>query len=167
MNKDVIIEGDKVILRSMTEDTSELYRQLRNREDNRHFFFTEEEIDEASQKKWFIKYLSDENQMMFAVFDKISGRFAGGIGIYDIVMGKSAEIGRIIIDRRLFSGRGFGSEAVFLLSEYVMKEKLAERVYAYIKTGNIASMKTFERCGFRLSEDTIKTQNLFYEKHFS
>ena len=167
MNKDVIIEGDNIILRSMTEDTSELYRQLRNREDNRYFFFTEEEIDEASQKKWFDKYLSDENQMMFAVFDKFSGRFAGGIGIYDIVMGKSAEIGRIIIDRYSFGGKGFGYEAVFLLSEYVKKEKLAERVYAYIKTGNIASRKTFERCGFRLSEDTIKTQNLFYEKHFS
>jgi len=46
--------------------------------------------------------------------------------------------------------RGYGSDAVKQMTEYAFKLTNAKRLYAPVLAPNIASMKTLEKCGFKL-----------------
>ena len=145
----------------LENDTSEEYRLLRNREDNRKFFFSNKEITAESQNKWFEKYLLDKNQIMFAIYEKASSVFVGGICIYDID-GSKAEVGRIIIDRQKVGGKGYGAEAIKLINAFAKSELRLKMTYANIYSTNIASIRSFENGGYSqvAEEDNIKKMEL-------
>ena len=149
MRHDYSFEGEHIYLIPMNEDTSEQYRRLRNREDNRGFFFNSAVIEKEQQEKWFGSYLKKESECMFAVFLDDTKEFIGGIGIYDIDhLRGTAEVGRIIIDRNLVSGKGYGAEAIIGITEIARHSLELTELYAYIYTDNIASTKAFLRAGF-------------------
>lgn len=158
MKHDYSIECDHIILMPMSLQTSELYRQLRNREDNREFFFNSTIIEREQQEAWFQNYLKKETEYMFSVVHKLTGSFIGGIGIYDIDSSKrTAEIGRIIIDKELAAGKGYGTEAINGLAEISQNKLNLNKVYAYIYGTNIASIKAFLKAGF--VEDAAEKDN--------
>lgn len=149
MKHDYSIECGHIILVPMDEQTSEQYRKLRNREDNRNFFFNSAVIEKEQQERWFQNYLNKQSECMFAVFLKEKMEFVGGIGIYDIDLSqKTAEIGRIIIDRNLAAGKGYGTEAIKGICNIAQDKLILKEVYAYIYSSNIASIKTFFKAGF-------------------
>lgn len=163
MKHDYSIECEHIILIPMDEQTSECYRKLRNREDNRNFFFNSAIIEREQQKKWFQNYLNKQSEYMFAAFLKEKMEFVGGIGIYDIDLSrKTAEVGRIIIDRNLAAGKGYGTEAIKGVCS-IAKDKLnLEETYAYIYSANSASTKAFFKAGFSMcsvdgeNKETVK-----------
>lgn len=143
------ITGENIILVPMNENSSELYRRLRNREDNRNFFFNSDIISSEQQTKWFQNYLEKETEYMFSVLLKEDETFIGGIGIYDIDrLGGKAEIGRIIIDRNLAGGKGYGTEAIKGVTCIAERFLNMKELYAYIYTANTASIKSFLHAGF-------------------
>lgn len=149
MRHDYSFEGEHIYLIPMDEDTSEQYRKLRNREDNRVFFFNSTVIDRKQQEKWFCNYLNKENEYMFAVFLKKTNTFIGGIGIYDIdVLHGIAEVGRIIIDRNIAHEKGYGTEAIMGISRIAGLFLEIKEIYAHIYADNIASKRTFLKAGF-------------------
>lgn len=158
MKHDYSIECEHIIIVPMDKRTSEYYRKLRNREDNRSFFFTSAVIEKEQQEKWFQNYLNKQSEYMFAVFLKEKMEFAGGIGIYDIDLSrKTAEVGRIIIDRNLAAGKGYGTEAILGVCS-IAKDKLnLKETYAYIYSSNLASTKAFFKAGF--SECSVEGEN--------
>lgn len=149
MKHNYSIESNHIILVPMDEQTSELYRKLRNREDNRNFFFDSAVIEKEQQAKWFQNYLKKENEYMFAVLLKETMEFVGGIGIYDIdLLQRTAEIGRIIIDKNMVSGRGYGTEAIRGIANIFRKYFALKKIYAYIYANNVASVKAFLKADF-------------------
>lgn len=149
MKHNFSLECDHIVLMPMDEESSEEYRKLRNREDNQKFFFHSAVIEKEQQIRWFYNYLKRENEYMFAVFLKEKMKFVGGIGIYDIdIIKKTAEIGRIIIDRRLASGKGYGTETIRGIVDIFQNQLKLKEMYAFIYTTNIASIKSFLRAGF-------------------
>ena len=158
MKHDYSIEREHIILVPMDEQTSECYRKLRNREDNRNFFFNSVVIEKEQQEKWFQNYLNKQSEYMFAVFLKEKMEFVGGIGIYDIdLFRKTAEVGRIIIDRNLAAGKGYGTEAIKGVCRIAQDKLNLEEMYAYIYSANLASIKAFFKAGF--SERSIESEN--------
>lgn len=159
MKHDYSIECGHIVLVPMDEQTSEQYRQLRNREDNRNFFFNSTVIEREQQERWFQNYLNKQSECMFAVFLKEKMEFVGGIGIYDIDLSqKTAEVGRIIIDRNLVAGKGYGTEAIKGICNIAQDKLDLEEVYAYIYSDNIASTKAFLKSGF--SECSADDENV-------
>lgn len=149
MRHDYTAVMEHIVLSPMNIDTSEKYRVLRNREDNRDFFFHSALISKDQQESWFYRYLEKNSECMFAVHLKDNNTFLGGIGIYDIDNNNaSAEVGRIIIDRDLAGGRGYGAEAIRGILEIAKNCLNLEEIYAYIYSDNIASRKAFLRAGF-------------------
>lgn len=140
------ISNDVIVLKSMNECDSEKYRVLRNRDDNRQMFFSSYIITEEQQKKWYERYLLSDNEMMFSIYEKKEDRYIGAIGIYDIKDGE-AEVGRIIVDRELCQGKGYGSKSILLIEKYAKSIDLNSLV-AYIYINNIPSQRSFEHAGF-------------------
>lgn len=157
MKHDYSIECEHIVLVPMDEQTSELYRKLRNREDNREFFFNSAVIEKEQQIKWFHSYLEKKEEFMFAILFRETMKFIGGIGIYDINFEQqTAEVGRIIVDRNVAAGKGYGTEAIKGIVE-IARDKLGmEEVCAYIYRTNIASVKAFFKAGF--SESIVENK---------
>lgn len=155
MNHSFTVENENIKLEPMSADDSERYRVLRNREDNAHFFFSNAEISQQAQRKWYEGYLTQNDQLMFSVYEEPDMRWIGGIGIYDIDTAKGcAEVGRIIIDRYIAGGKHYGSQAIQLISRLAKERLELKLVYAHIYSSNIASMKSFLNAGYQKTGTT-------------
>ena len=160
MKHNIHICCDRLDLEPMSEEDSEKYRKLRNREENRCFFFDKEVITVEQQRDWYKRYCQSEDDRMFSIFEQ--GLFVGGIGIYNIDFAKEeAEIGRVIIDRKIASGKGYATEAIIGLSK-VAFEMGIKRLFAIIYNDNIASIKSFLKAGFCYENVDDKIVTLSY-----
>ena len=92
---------------------------------------------------------------MFAIIENGNGNFVGGLGIYDIVSepARTAEAGRILVDKKQYAGKGYGAQALKLLAQIAKSNLELVSLYAYILETNIASRKTFEKAGYQLVEE--------------
>ncbi len=153
MNHNCFAENDKIRIAPMTDEESELYRLLRNRKDNAPFFFSSITITKEMQHKWFKKYLCDDSQLMFSIYEKSTGAFVGGVSIYDVNLQKGeAEVGRIIVDKEIASGKHYGAQSIELVSSVAKNELGLKSLYANIYSSNIASLKSFRNAGYKDEE---------------
>ena len=155
MEHNINIKGTDISLLPLNKEYSECYRKLRNRDDNRFYFFNSAIIEKEQQKRWYESYLAEKDQYMFAIIENGKGYFVGGVGIYDVVTNfeKTAQVGRIIVDKERCFGKGYGAQALKLLAQIAKNDLKLVSLYAYIMKTNIASIKTFEKAGYQLIEE--------------
>lgn len=148
--------AEDISLRPLSPEDSEKYRQLRNREDNRSWFKTDALITADMQKQWYERYLFKPSEYMFSIVKNDTGEFIGALGLYDIdSKNKSAEIGRIIVDRYKAGGKGYASAALEGVCRIGEKMLGLQRIYAEIYADNAASLRSFYNIGFEAVE-TVK-----------
>ncbi len=148
-------EDDRISILPLNEYYSELYRQLRNKKDNRKFFFTDRTILPKEQKTWFNNYLKDETQIMFAVLSK-EGTFIGGCGFYFIdSKKKEAEFGRFIIDEKYRGGIGF--RVVKCVLDVAKVDLGLKRIYLETVKNNMRAIRTYKKVGFMECNPNIDT----------
>jgi len=125
---------------------------LANEDTVRRNSFSQGKIEWASHTRWLDGKLSSSN-CLFLIVD-CSGKFAGQVR-FDVVPLQSEAVINISLCRSI---RGLG------LSPFVINRSIEELlkvcrdvrlIKAYVKDGNIASIKAFERAGFRFLEDTM------------
>lgn len=153
----LLLDNDcEIHLEPFNEQFSEAYRILRNREDNRSYFFNNVLISKEQQAKWYRKYLKDDSQKMYAIIANDTNVFLGAIGFYDYDDSEgTAEVGRIIVDKEIAVGRGYGAIAINKLLMIMNSDYGINYAYAYIFRDNIASIKSFFKAGFYLDENYI------------
>jgi RimJ/RimL family protein N-acetyltransferase len=84
----------------------------------------------------------------FALED-LEGRHIGNVMYYNIDLGRrEAELG-ITIGDPAFWGRGYGTEAVTLLVDYVFTRTALTRLYLHTLDWNVRAQRCFARAGFR------------------
>ncbi|MBD5467256.1 MAG: GNAT family N-acetyltransferase [Lachnospiraceae bacterium] len=149
MEHSYIIECPHFYLKPMNEDSAERYRQLRNMEENRKWFFHNEVISADEQRRWYTRYLAEDGDYMFGAFERESQKYIGGIGIYDLDRTElTAEVGRILIDRT-YAGKGYGAEAIGGIVRFAHDRLELRLLNAYICSDNAASIRSFEKSGFK------------------
>ncbi len=85
-----------------------------------------------------------------------NGEFIGRLGYYHIDHRRGeAELG-IVIGEKAYWGRGYGTDAVNALLAHIFQETDLERVYLYTYADNKRAQRSFEKCGFRKSEEYRK-----------
>lgn len=147
--ENLIIENGKIVLKSLDREDSERYRILRNREENRKCFFTNTEISKEDQGKWFTQYYENQDEYMFSIYERNSGKYLGAVALYHIDhASERAEVGRLIVDQSMARGKGYGQEAVCCVIEWGKENLGIKTFYAQIYIDNFPSIKTFLKCGF-------------------
>lgn len=146
MNHQYKIESTKITLLPMSQNDSELYRQLRNQEENRKCFLFSGIIEKDAQEIWYNNYLNREDDYMFSVYNKI-GQFLGGAALYDITE-HSAEFGRVLLDRTLSAHQGIGYEVLMLLCQFAKATLGLSMLHLEVFEDNLAARKTYEKAGF-------------------
>ncbi|RKJ43700.1 N-acetyltransferase [bacterium 1XD8-76] len=147
------IENKNIILRPMTEEDSEKYRQLRNIPAVKNCFFQSEEITKNAQMEWYRNYLLKEGEYMFSIRNK-ENLFIGCLGIYNVdKTNQSAEFGRIAILPEFCMG-GYGTEATSAATKVAKFDLGLKRLFLYVKKSNAPAVKTYLNAGFVLSHES-------------
>ena len=108
--------------------------------------------------KWFNSKLNDPG-CYFYIAEKRQGEPIGQIR-FDID-GREATIS-ISLDRR-FRAQGHGSEIIRLASKKITEVSRADRINAYIRRDNTASIMSFQKAGFKATQDEgISEQQAFH-----
>ena len=101
------------------------------------------------EKKWIEDAIWNKDQIKLGICVKENNELIGFCSLIkmDLANG-SAEISIMIGDNQYW-GKGLGSEAILLLSDFAFSEKRLNRISALILENNIASRRMFEKCGYK------------------
>ena len=134
----------ELILRPVCEDDCRLVWEWANDPDVRAVSFSSDPISWSEHINWFTSKLSDARCIFWIAtnFDKQPV----GLIRYDIE-GAEAVVS-IIIDRK-FRGRGYGTQLIAIGAHELFASSSVRTIHAYAKSSNTASLRAFEKAGFR------------------
>jgi len=149
-----IIDTKRLLLRQLSEtDIEDVYEYAKERE---YFSYTDGFPHEYEELKAVINIWNNEayNSKQFirwAIELKEEKKVIGGIYLFSPhgsnVSGKRMDIGIEI--SAIYSNKGYASEAIRAISKFELKEMGLVRVQAQIVPENIASIRAFEKAGFK------------------
>lgn len=156
MKHDYSYDGAELLLRPLGENDIEPLRLLRNRPENRKWFFGSDEITQEAQKAWFDRYLTKENDYMFAVFlPQAPDVFVGAAAIYGYdAADNSFEIGRLLLDSKNLPRRGMGATLVESLCELAREIFGSIKLRAEVLADNERSLRCFQKNDFVIDGTT-------------
>lgn len=134
-----------VTLRPLEREDIEFVRVLRNQ--NKGRFLCSQEISEPAQQKWYDRYLKEPGDCMFAVC--FQERCVGAVAIYQVdTDAKTAEFGRLMIDREAAGVGGLGVSATIAACEIAHKQLGVNTIALEVYEDNEAAKATYQRAGF-------------------
>lgn len=150
------MRGKLVLLRPLRrEDSSLLYEWITNRELvllNSAFH----PVSDVDHQAWIESMLTKRADFVIFVIEEVESRQA--IGTCQLLninwRHRSAEL-QIRIGNLQYHGRGFGSEAVQLLTHFGFADLNLHRIYLNVFASNARAIKAYEKCGF-LKEALLK-----------
>lgn len=145
-----------MILRPLADEDIEPLRQLRNRPENRIWFFGSDLITPEGQRAWFERYLTKENDYMFSVFlPQAPETFVGAVAIYGYERATdSYEVGRLLLDSKNLPGRGMGAKLIAAVCELSKKIWGNIGLRAQVFSDNERSLRCFVKNDFVIDGTT-------------
>lgn len=150
VHKDVRIQGERIYLRPITVEDTDLVLKWRNGEKVVNNFIYRKPISKEEHLHWLESKVNTGKVQQFIICDRTDDMPLGSIYLQDFQEEqKCVEEGIFLGENQAF-GKGIGVEATKLLISYVFDtlhyEKLTARVLGY----NTASRHMFEKCGFQI-----------------
>jgi RimJ/RimL family protein N-acetyltransferase len=99
------------------------------------------------------KSLEDKNRYAFTIVDIDTKEKIGHCEIY--LMENSAKLGRILIGKEQYRGKGVGEQIVKKLTEFAQRYMDRKEIELYVFDWNIAAIKCYEKCGFKIRPEKI------------
>ncbi len=164
---DIYILGKKVFLRSLKKKDAvgNWWRWLNNKNVTKYMAKGDSENTAAKQVAFFEEINSSKTDIALAICDIKSSSHVGTTALHKIDWAKgSAQFG-IIIGEEDYWGRGMGTEAWFLLTDYAFNDLKLKKIHTKIFRENLPSLKIAEKCGFKektfLRKDVTKNGDFF------
>lgn len=145
-----LIPGNQIFLKKLRPEcvTQEYLNWLNDKEVCR---FLESKINQYTintLKEYVYKLYYSQNDILFGIFIKDSDKHIGNIKIGGMNHEhKYADVGLLIGYKKLW-GKGYGSEAIGLVTQYTFKKLHLHKLIAGILASNIGSYKAFIRSGY-------------------
>lgn len=116
-------------------------------------WFPTEIYEDISEAEEAIEFFSDcvnkkELPYVFAIELKENGKLIGDTGVNEVAgsNGDEVEIGYSISNK--YSGKGYATEAVLAMTNYISETFKIRILYGRVMKGNIASVRVMEKAGF-------------------
>jgi ribosomal-protein-alanine N-acetyltransferase len=161
--------GQNVILKPFKEEDAEKMNEYSKEPKLNEYsgpYKASKSIDDAKE------YIQKCNEKMkegesyhFGIYDKNTSEFVGVVGFFDLDKETSkGEIGFWV--GKKFWNKGYMSETVNLITEFIFKELKYHRVYAYFHELNKAVEKILQKAGYE-KEGELKDAQLKDGKYYS
>lgn len=146
--KSVSLDGDRVYLRSITYDDTDMIVRWRNQDNVIRYFFYRGEFTRESHENWLKTRVETGEVEQFIVVLKDGDRPVGCTYIRDIDHENSkAEYG-VFLGEADIRGMGIGKEILNLTVKYAFDVLKLHRIYARVKETNKPSLYSFLHSGF-------------------
>jgi len=161
----MIIHGDKVVLRAVEESDNVMLLSLINDPDTEMMLGGSSwPVSEAEQLKWFEHQERSRDVLRCIVALQEDGKAIGTIILSDIDQKNATGHIHIKMSKDGGRGKGYGTDAVNTMVQYAFEELRLNCIYANILSYNEASIKLFERCGFK--NDGVLRQRVYKKGKF-
>ena len=161
----MIIHGDKVVLRAVEESDNAMLLSLINDPDTEMMLGGSSwPVSEAEQLKWFEHQERSKDVLRCIVALQEDEKAIGTIILSDIDQKNATGHIHIKMSKDGGRGKGYGTDAVNTMVRYAFEELRLNCIYANILFYNEASIKLFERCGFK--RDGVLRQRVFKKGKF-
>jgi UDP-2,4-diacetamido-2,4,6-trideoxy-beta-L-altropyranose hydrolase len=138
------LEANSILLRPVIEDDCEILWHWANDPVIRSVSFSSESISWTDHVQWFTSKLCDQNCVFYIALNP--DNVAIGQVRYDITQ-KEATISLALAES--FRGQGYGSNLILLGCKKLGQNLGVERINAYVKPDNLASIRAFLKSGFK------------------
>lgn len=148
MKEKWICEGEKIALRKMTEEDTDLIVGWRNKEFVRERFLYRKPFTRQGHENWIETQIKTGKVVQFMICLKESGREVGSVYFRDIDLEQGkAEYG-IFIGEEDALGKGIGTEAAKLALSYAFDELRLHKVMLRLIADNERARRSYEKAGF-------------------
>lgn len=143
-----MIRGEKVTLRSLEDDDSEMLRGWRNDPELSQYACNAIPISQIEQRTWYDGYAKNKTYQVFIIEDEAKDPIG-----YCLVknldhLNRNAEIGGYLIPK--VQGKGYGKDVFKTLMKYCFKELNMHRVYLQVFAFNTRAVQLYEKLGFKI-----------------
>jgi diamine N-acetyltransferase len=168
MVEKMILKGEKIVLQPMTAEKIPIFYKWATQSDSTPFWYGELYGDsiptyEEFTRDWKLHFFDGsqpENGRCFII--SAESRAIGQINYNRINRNNnSVELDIIIADDR-YKGRGYGSDALNTLVEYLFKSMNIRLCYIEVITKNTRAIKAYEKAGFKITITFVKNQVKWY-----
>lgn len=161
----MLIYGEKIVLRAVEEADNAMLLSLINDPDTEMMLGGSSwPVSEAEQLKWFEHQERSRDVLRCIVALQDNGNAIGTIILSDIDQKNATGHIHIKMSKDGGRGKGYGTDAVNTMVRYAFEELRLNCIYANILSYNEASIRLFERCGFK--KDGVLRQRVFKKGHF-
>ena len=145
-----MISGEKVILKGLTKDSSELIYEWVNQEDLRSLTGTLYPISEYEHEEWVKKMATATDKKLFLICDKSTCKPIGTIGLKNFnYTVRKVELFISIGDSEYLSG-GYGTDSVKTLVDFCFSNLNLHKVYVRVFSSNKRAIRCYEKAGFKI-----------------
>ena len=148
-----MLKGTKTQLRALEPTDLDLLYKWENDIDNWHLSGTLTPYSRFVIEQYLASSHHDifYNKQLRLMIDATDSKKPGTIGCIDLFdfdpFHKRAGVGILIGDSNL-RGKGYGREALALLSDYAFNKLDLHQLFANIAADNVSSLELFKKCGF-------------------
>lgn len=156
-----MFKGKKVKLRALTmEDVEPAYQHMNDPEVLLNLSpGIPYPITYEREKQWFESQIAMKDTYNFAIEDIETGLYIGGCGINKVDwMNRVATVGIYIGDED-FRGKGYGTEAMELLVDFIFNQMNINRIQLFVFSFNERAIRSYKKVGF-VEEGRLK-QSVF------
>lgn len=163
INRNDCINGLKVYLVPITsKDTSDIIR-WRNSEHVQNNFLYRKLVTREDHERWLNDMVGTGRVVQWIIHISCTGQAIGSVYLRDIDReNRKCEFG-IFIGEQEMLGKGYGTEACNLATEYAFNALGLSKVYLRLLTDNHAAMSVYERAGFE-TEGVFKMDRWIEDK---
>lgn len=138
--------GD-ILIRPLHLYDIENLREWRNNETLSKYLRNVGNIDEEAQRKWYERYLTDNNIVFFAVSYK--RRTVGALALYNFeIEKKKCEIGKIVIGEKETRGHHVAEMAFFMAMGIGNACMKIDHFHLSVHEDNLPAKRVYEKLGF-------------------
>ena len=147
------IDYENVHLRPLTEDDIESLRRWRNDPSNTLYLNKIPYITPEMQKKWFKKYIDNDDEMCFAIIEnKELNRLVGSLSLYQF---KSDEcfFGKILVGDKDAHGRKIGLNATMAATKLAFEKLQKNCVKLFVFSDHQQAYNVYTKAGFHVTDE--------------
>ena len=141
-----------VTLRQLEERDIERLRVWRNDPNNSKYLRKIGYITEEMQQNWFKNYLTNGDEVAFAIVEtRFIREVVGSVSLYNFSE-KKAEFGKILIGNKQAHGKQIGYKSTIAALKIAFDFLNLEEVFLECNNSNHPAIRVYEQAGFVLSE---------------
>lgn len=138
----------KIYLRPMTEDDTDLIVKWRNQENVRSYFIYQADFTREGHLYWLHEIVEKGRAAQMMICEADTDTPVGSVYIRDIDHTHHKGEYGIFIGEESARGKGIGTMAAKLMIEYGFKELGLHRIYLRVLAGNEQAVRSYEKAGF-------------------